>query len=113
MAKGEDWMKHLKILHLEDNAMKQTAIARVLHDVCEAEIDWVTDVASGMKKIEEIKENISKINDPLEMVRFLDEIQINTAKWCKQNCPEEVIFENGTEIEITISGRMQFLNSIQ
>ena len=63
-----------------------------------------------LKKIEEIKENI---NDPLEMVRFLDEIQINTAKWCKQNCPEEVIFENGTEIEITISGRMQFLNSIQ
>ncbi|RHV71615.1 MULTISPECIES: hypothetical protein [Clostridia] len=49
-------MKYLKILHLEDNAMKQTAIARVLHDVCEAEIDWVTDVASGMKKIEEIKE---------------------------------------------------------
>mgnify|MGYP000293743680 FL=1 len=43
-------MKYLKILHLEDNAMKQTAIARVLHDVCEAEIDWVTDVASGMKK---------------------------------------------------------------
>lgn len=66
-----------------------------------------------LKKIEEIKENISKINDPLEMVRFLDEIQIITAKWCKQNCPEEVIFENGTEIEITISGRMQFLNSIQ
>lgn len=26
MAKGEDRMKHLKILHLEDNAMKQTAI---------------------------------------------------------------------------------------
>lgn len=66
-----------------------------------------------LKKIEEIKENISKINDPLEMVRFLDEIQITTAKWCKQNCPEEVIFENGTEIEITISGRMHFLNSIQ
>ena len=65
-----------------------------------------------LKKIEEIKENISKINDPLEMVSFLIEIQINTAKWCKQNCPEEVIFENGTEIEITISGRMQFLNSI-
>ena len=58
-----------------------------------------------LKKIEEIKEDISKINDPLEMVRFLDEIQINTAKWCKQNCPEEVIFENGTEIEITISGK--------
>lgn len=36
-----------------------------------------------LKKIEEIKENISKINDPLEMVRFLDEIQINTAKCCR------------------------------
>lgn len=33
-----------------------------------------------LKKIEEIKENISKINDPLEMVRFLDEIQINTRQ---------------------------------
>ena len=52
MAKGEERMKHLKILHLEDNAMKQTAIARVLHEACEAEIDWVTDVASGMKKME-------------------------------------------------------------
>ena len=48
-------MKHLKILHLEDNAMKQTAIARVPHEACEAEIDWVTDVASGMKKMEEAK----------------------------------------------------------
>ena len=70
----------------------------------------VTREVNTMKKL---LINISKINDPLEMVRFLDEIQINTAKWCKQNCPEEVIFENGTEIEITISGRMQFLNSIQ
>ena len=49
----------------------------------------------------------------LKMMVQASEIQINTAKWCKQNCPEEVIFENGTEIEITISGRMQFLNSIQ
>ena len=80
MAKGEDWMKHLKILHLEDNAMKQTAIARVLHDVCEAEIDWVTDVASGMKKIEEIKEqgdmydlSITDMQYPLKKGTGIDE----------------------------------------
>lgn len=49
-----------------------------------------------LKKIEEIKENISKINDPLEMVRFLDEIQINTAKWCKSTDATIVgnIFDN-------------------
>ena len=80
MARGEDWMKHLKILHLEDNAMKQTAIARVLHDVCEAEIDWVTDVASGMKKIEEIKEQgdmydlaITDMQYPLKKGTGIDE----------------------------------------
>ena len=73
-------MKHLKILHLEDNAMKQTAIARVLHDVCEAEIDWVTDVASGMKKIEEIKEQgdmydlvITDMQYPLKKGTGIDE----------------------------------------
>ena len=73
-------MKHLKILHLEDNAMKQTAIARVLHDVCEAEIDWVTDVASGIKKIEEIKEQgdmydlaITDMQYPLKKGTGIDE----------------------------------------
>lgn len=73
-------MKHLKILHLEDNAMKQTAIARVLHDVCEAEIDWVTDVASGMKKIGEIKEQgdmydlaITDMQYPLKKGTGIDE----------------------------------------
>lgn len=73
-------MKHLKILHLEDNAMKQTAIARVLHDVCEAEIDWVMDVASGMKKIEEIKEQgdmydlaITDMQYPLKKGTGIDE----------------------------------------
>ena len=73
-------MKYLKILHLEDNAMKQTAIARVLHDVCEAVIDWVTDVASGMKKIEEIKEQgdmydlaITDMQYPLKKGTGIDE----------------------------------------
>ena len=60
--------------------MKQTAIARVLHDLCEAEIDWVTDVASGMKKIEEIKEQgdmydlaITDMQYPLKKGTGIDE----------------------------------------
>ena len=52
-----------------------------------------------LKKIEEIKENISKINDPLEMVRFLDEIQINTAKWCNG-----LVIRNGICKQINLKG---------
>ena len=48
----------LKILHLEDNVMKQIAITRVIRSVTEAEIIWVPDMASGMEKIEEaLKQN--------------------------------------------------------
>ena len=48
----------LKILHLEDNVMKQIAITRVIQSVADAEIIWVSDMASGMEKIEEaIKQN--------------------------------------------------------
>ena len=43
----------LKILHLEDNVMKQIAITRVIQSVADAEIIWVSDMASGIEKIEE------------------------------------------------------------
>ena len=43
----------LKILHLEDNSLKQSAIERVIRSVCNADIDWVTDVNAGFKKVEE------------------------------------------------------------
>ena len=42
----------LKILHLEDTVMKQMAITRVIHKAVPAEIDWVTDMAAGVEKIE-------------------------------------------------------------
>ena len=48
----------LKILHIEDDVMKQIAITRVIQSVADAKIIWVSDMASGMEKIEEaIKQN--------------------------------------------------------
>ena len=47
----------LKILHLEDNSLKQSAIERVIRSVCNADIDWVTDVNAGFKKVEEAMKN--------------------------------------------------------
>lgn len=43
----------LKILHLEDSVLKHSSISRVLNGAVAAEIDWVTDVASGLEKIDE------------------------------------------------------------
>ena len=43
----------MKILHLEDNEKKHAIIQAVLEKMLDAEIDWVTDVASGITKIEE------------------------------------------------------------
>lgn len=43
----------LRIIQLEDSVMKHSAISRVIKNVVLAEIDWVTDVYSGIKKIDE------------------------------------------------------------
>lgn len=43
----------LRIIQLEDSAMKHSAISRVIKNVVPAEIDWVTDMYSGIKKIDE------------------------------------------------------------
>ena len=43
----------LRILHLEDSVMKHTSISRVIKNAVPAEIDWVTDVASGIEKMDE------------------------------------------------------------
>lgn len=40
-----------KIIHLEDSAMKRSTISRAIKSVVSAEIDWVTDVATGIDKI--------------------------------------------------------------
>lgn len=43
----------MKILHLEDNEKKHAIIQAVLQKMLDVEIDWVTDVTSGIAKIEE------------------------------------------------------------
>lgn len=48
----ENFMK-LRIIQLEDSVMKHSAISRVIKNVVPAEIDWVTDMYSGIKKIDE------------------------------------------------------------
>ena len=45
----------LKIIHLEDSVMKHIAISRVIGKT--AQIDWVTDMVSGIEKIDYAIEN--------------------------------------------------------
>lgn len=45
----------LKIIHLEDSVMKHIAISRVIGKM--AQVDWVTDMASGIEKIDFLIEN--------------------------------------------------------
>ena len=47
----------LRIIQLEDSAMKHSAISRVIKNVVPAEINWVTDMYSGIKKIDEAYRN--------------------------------------------------------
>ena len=44
----------LRIIQLEDSVMKHSAISRVIKNVVPAESDWVTDMYSGIKKIDPI-----------------------------------------------------------
>lgn len=64
-----------------------------------------------MKVVEKIKNDIQEISEPFEMAGYLDMIKMSAALYCKQNCPDEVIFENGLLKDITISGIVDFLNS--
>ena len=41
----------LRIIQLEDSVMKHSVISRVIKNVVPAEIDWVTDMYSGIKKL--------------------------------------------------------------
>ena len=49
----EDFVLKLRILQLEDDVIKHSTISRVIGSAISAEIDWVTDMASGIEKIEE------------------------------------------------------------
>lgn len=42
----------LKILHLEDSVMKHLSILKAIEKAVAVEVDWVTDMASGIEKID-------------------------------------------------------------
>ncbi len=50
-------MKNLKILNLEDNAIKSSKIARVAKSICPAKIDWVRNLEDGLELIDQAGED--------------------------------------------------------
>lgn len=63
-----------------------------------------------MKQYEKFKENISKCNDPIEVIGCLDGMKAAALIFCKQSCPEEVYKINTTN-KITINGMKYFFES--
>lgn len=64
-----------------------------------------------MKQIEKFKKIVNNINDSSELAGFLDGFRIAASLFCKDNCPDEAIFENGRIKDITIYGMIEFLES--
>lgn len=64
-----------------------------------------------MKEIDKIKTEIKDINDPAEMSGYLDGIRVAASLYCEDNCPDEVIIENGQLKDLTICGMINFLKS--
>lgn len=63
-----------------------------------------------MKQYEKFKEDISKCDDPMEIIGFLDGVEAAALIFCRQNCPEEV-YKIDTTNKITIDGMKQFFES--
>ncbi|MGG6555533.1 UNVERIFIED_CONTAM: hypothetical protein MUK63_06585 [Blautia caecimuris] len=64
-----------------------------------------------MKEMDKIKTEIKDINDPAEMAGYLDEIRVAASLYCMDNCPDEVVIENGQLKDLTICGMINFLKS--
>lgn len=64
-----------------------------------------------MTQFEKIKEEISNIGDPMEFVGYMDGLRTAAGMFCKENYPDEVIFENGKLNEVTICGMSHYLES--
>lgn len=64
-----------------------------------------------MKVIDKIKHDINEISDPIEMAGYLNGITVGASMYCKQNCPDEIIIDNGKLVDITISGMCYYLDS--
>ena len=63
-----------------------------------------------MKQYEKFKEDISKCDDPMEIIGYLDGVKAAVLIFCKQNCPEEV-YKIDTATKITINGMKYFFES--
>lgn len=64
-----------------------------------------------MKQIEKFKTIVNNISDSSKLAGFLDGFRIAASLFCKENCPDEVILENGRIKDITIYGMIEFLES--
>lgn len=64
-----------------------------------------------MRQIDVFKNNVAKIESPMEMAGLLDSLRVAAALYCKENVPDEVIFEDGRLEEVTAYGISDYLDS--
>lgn len=64
-----------------------------------------------MKQMDVFKNNVAKVESPMEMAGLLDGLRVAAALYCKENVPDEVIFENGRLEEVTAYGISDYLDS--
>ena len=57
------------------------------------------------------KNNVANVESPMEMAGLLDGLRVAAALYCKENVPDEVIFENGRLEEVTAYGISDYLDS--
>lgn len=64
-----------------------------------------------MIRFDKIKEDIEKIDNPMELAGYLDGVRVAAALYCKENYPNEVIFENGKLENISVYGVKNYLEN--
>lgn len=64
-----------------------------------------------MTQLEALKKNIEEFTHPMEIAGLLDGIRVAAALYCKEQYPDEVIWENGRLEEVTIYGMCHYLES--
>lgn len=64
-----------------------------------------------MKQIDVFKKNVAETGSPMEMAGLLDVLHVAAAMYCKENVPDEVIFEDERLEEVTIYGIADYLES--
>ena len=64
-----------------------------------------------MKQMDVFKNNVANVESPMEMAGLLDGLRVAAALDCKENVPDEVIFENGRLEEVTAYGISDYLDS--